>query len=233
VEEPSRAPEIAAARGHLLRRFRWLDGHADVWRVFEDGAALASVIRGLAAPWEESGVTAVAGVESRGFLLGGAVATHLGVGFHAVRKAGALLPGTRSTVQAGADYRGNAHALSIRATLGPEDRVLFVDDWAERGAQADAVRRLVLGMGAQWLGASLMVDQLTASARSLLGPVTCLVTADELDSPSGIAPDMQRPLMPNGDEVAASSHSAETGYIEAADAAAAMNAAPPDGGETR
>jgi adenine phosphoribosyltransferase len=180
---PSDARSVA--RANVLRVFQWVGGHADVWGIFEDPDALGWVIAGLADPWHASGVTAVVGVESRGFLLGGAVAARLGVGFHAVRKAGALFPGPKRTVEAGRDYRGNAHALSLRDTLGPGHRVVFVDDWAEQGAQAKAVHQLVLGTGANWLGASLIVDQLTSEVRSQVGPVTFLVTAQELGQSAG------------------------------------------------
>jgi adenine phosphoribosyltransferase len=62
------------ARAQVLGRFRWIDGHADVWHVFRDPIAFRTVIQALADPYRTVGVTAVAGVESRGFLLGGAVA---------------------------------------------------------------------------------------------------------------------------------------------------------------
>jgi len=81
------------ARAQVLGRFRWIDGHADVWHVFRDPIAFRTVVQALADPYRAAGVTAVAGVESRGFLLGGAVAMELGVGFVAIRKAGALFPG--------------------------------------------------------------------------------------------------------------------------------------------
>jgi adenine phosphoribosyltransferase len=173
----------SSARDAFLARFRWQDGHADVWRAFEDGPTFAAVVDGLAEPWITAGITRVVGVESRGFLLGGAVALRLGVGFQAVRKAGALFPGRKLTVAAAHDYRGNAHELSMQATLAASDVVLMVDDWAERGSQAAAVRQLVELAGARFAGVTLIVDQLQADARRNLAHVTALVAAADLGEP--------------------------------------------------
>ena len=60
------------ARDLLLAHFRWVSGHADVWRVFRDGDALRGVVTALVDPYRDRGITALVGVESRGFLLGGA-----------------------------------------------------------------------------------------------------------------------------------------------------------------
>lgn len=173
---------VQAARNRLLAEFRWCDGHADMWRVFRDRTALAALIDALAQPWLTVGVTHVVGVEARGFLLGGAVAVRLGAGFHAVRKRGGLLPGPKlSRLTALSDYRGNRHELRIQATLVAGDVVLMVDDWAETGSQAMAVRELVELAGAQFAGVSLAVDQLDPEIRDQLGRVTTLVRADELE----------------------------------------------------
>lgn len=99
--------------------FRWHQGHADIWRVLADAGALQSVVAGLAAPWQDMGVTHVVGIESRGFLLGGATAVVLGAGFVAIRKSGTgLLPGPKVHASALPDYRGLAHDLRMQAVLG-------------------------------------------------------------------------------------------------------------------
>lgn len=54
----------AEARRLLLERFRWMSGHADVWRVFRDAGAFRSVVTALVDPYRDLGVTAVLGVES-------------------------------------------------------------------------------------------------------------------------------------------------------------------------
>ncbi|GAA4758313.1 hypothetical protein GCM10023328_47520 [Modestobacter marinus] len=156
-----------------------------MWRVFADADALRDVVSGLVEPWHDQGVTRVVGIESRGFLLGGAAAVSLAVGFVAVRKSEGLLPGAKVTVDAEEDYRGLSHRLRMQDVLTPRDRVLLVDDWAERGSQARAARHLVERSGAAFLGISVLVDQLSSAARTELGRVTALVTADELGQPPG------------------------------------------------
>ncbi len=168
------------ARRAVLRTFRWESGHADVWRVFADADALAAVVNGLVDPWREERITQVVGVESRGFLLGSAVAVALGAGFVAVRKAGTLFPGPTASVQVGGDYRGHRHLLRIQQqVLTTQDRVLLVDDRAEHGSQARAARALVESCQAHFVGVALLVDQLEGDVRAALGRVTSVVRADE------------------------------------------------------
>ena len=73
----------------------------------------------------------------------------------------------------------------MQRTLTSSDTVLFVDDWAQKGAQALAVKTLVSPSGAAWGGVSILVDQLDDLTRARLGRVTSLVTADELGDPLG------------------------------------------------
>ncbi len=141
--------------------FRWIDGHADVWAVFRDADALAAVVAGLVEPFRDGRITAVCGIESRGFLLGGAAAVALGVGFVPVRKGDGLFPGEKAVRRSAPDYRRLRHTLRLqRSALGPGDRVLLVDDWIETGSQAAAVRAMAEECGARWAGCSVLVDQL-------------------------------------------------------------------------
>jgi adenine phosphoribosyltransferase len=169
------------AREELLSTFAWQGGHADVWRVFDDGSALAAVVAGLVEPWRSSQVTKVCGIESRGFILGGAAALQLGTGFVAIRKLGALFPGPKRSVEAGPDYRGLWHVFQVQErAVGEGDRVLLVDDWIERGSQALAARELIEQCGGELVGIAVMVDQLGDDVRIRLPPVTSIVAASEL-----------------------------------------------------
>lgn len=178
---PDPDEQVAQARRLVLEQFRWDGGHADVWAVFRDAAAFGSVVAGLVAPYRASAVTTVAGVESRGFLLGGACAAELGVGFTALRKAGALFPGPKHIARTAPDYRGRSSELAVqRAALGPTDRVLLVDDWIETGSQARAAAELIARCAAELIGIAVLVDQLADGMRSELPPVTALVTYAQL-----------------------------------------------------
>lgn len=168
-------------RQQVLARFRWVRGHADVWRIFADAEAMATVTAALAEPWRTAGITKVCGIESRGFLLGGAVAVELHAGFVAIRKEAGLFAGDKHEVTTAPDYREVAQRLRIQTdSLGADDVVLLVDDWAERGSQALGARALLATRGATWAGASLVVDQLRPETRERLAPVTSIVTHNEL-----------------------------------------------------
>ncbi|MEV5528534.1 phosphoribosyltransferase family protein [Streptomyces prunicolor] len=179
---PSNARDLPSnARDLALEHFRWIGGHADVWAIFRDAKALAAVVAALVEPFRDEQITAVCGIESRGFLLGGAAAVELGVGFVPVRKGDGLFPGDKVVRQSSADYRRLRHTLRLqRSSLGPGDRVLLVDDWIETGSQAAAVRSMVEECGSTWVGCSVIVDQLAGAPNNALSTVRGLLTAQEL-----------------------------------------------------
>lgn len=156
-----------------------IDGHADVLGLLTDAGIMRRATEALAEPFASSGVTKVAGLEARGFIFAAAVALELGAGFVAVRKPGAIHPGPKERIVTRPDWRGRELTLEVqRAALGPEDRVLVVDDWAETGSQALAARQLVENC-ADYAGLSLLVDQLTDDVRERLAPVHAVADAAE------------------------------------------------------
>ena len=160
--------------GKILIGF--VDGHADVWRLFDDPAQLREIAEALVEPFHGD-ATKVAGIESRGFILGTAAALALGVGFVPVRKADGLFPGPKATAEAGTDYRGNRHTLRVqRAALAEGDRVLLADDWIETGSQAAAAKQLVEECGALLVGIATVVTELSPEAARGLGRLHALVT---------------------------------------------------------
>jgi len=173
-----------ALESRLREAIRSIGGHMDVWAVFEDAELLAAVVDALAGDLARLGPTKVVAVESRGFLLGGAVAARLGVGFVAVRKPGALFPGEKATVMTGPDYQGNRTELRMLVrSIGEGDRVAMVDDWIEVGAQALAVRELVEERGAEFLGLATMVDEASEAVRDAVPVVVALIDAETLGEP--------------------------------------------------
>lgn len=157
---------VADLRSELLDRFRWVDGHADVWRLFDDGELFGQLVVALASPFRGDGITRVAGIEARGFILGAAVARELRVGFVAIRKQGTLFPGPKLARQTSPDYRGVEAELRLqRAAVRTADRVLLVDDWFETGSQGLAAKALIEEAGGVLAGASVIVDQLPPDTR--------------------------------------------------------------------
>jgi adenine phosphoribosyltransferase len=159
----------------------WVDGHADVWHLFANATLLRRCIEALVWPYRGDGVTHVVGIEARGFLLGGAAAAALEVGFVAIRKAAGHFPGRLFTESTGVDYKGEVGELRLQADLVPPGaRVLLVDDWIETASQFGAARALLERAGATVIGASVLVDETEPRRRPALGKFKALIHADDL-----------------------------------------------------
>ena len=125
----------------------------------------ADAAAALAAPFRSAGVTKIAGIEARGFVLGTAVALDLAVGFVPIRKHGAIHPGPKAMRRAAPDRGNEAKLLIQRAALTLAVRVLLVDDWIETGSQASAARQLIEECGSCWVGLSVLLDQAKPAVR--------------------------------------------------------------------
>jgi adenine phosphoribosyltransferase len=128
----------------------------DVTTLLGDAAGFKAAVEAMAAPYAASGVQAVAGIEARGFIVGGAVADRLGSGFVPLRKKGKLpwkTIGQEYTLEYGVDII-EMHEDAIR----PGERILIVDDLIATGGTAEAAVKLVLRSGGEVAGASFMVD---------------------------------------------------------------------------
>jgi adenine phosphoribosyltransferase len=179
------AAEPQSLAGLLRERIAIDDaGLGNMWPVFYDSDLFARVVDELAAPFAGR-VDKIVGIESRGFVLGAAVASRLRVGFVAIRKSDGLYPGETFIAHTDADYRGRRHTFRLQcAAVEPGDRIGLVDDWFETGSQGLIARQLVEQAGASYVGASIIVDQLSPQVRDALGPCHALVAASELHFPS-------------------------------------------------
>ncbi|MCU1462358.1 MAG: adenine phosphoribosyltransferase [Acidimicrobiales bacterium] len=160
----------------LCEAFSWdvgKDGeYADPSGWWRDPTLLGDTAAALAALHGGDRPTVVAAVEATGFILGAAVALHLGVGFVDIRKdkRRALEPHEsllRSRTPPDYDQRDLVLTLR-RSRIQPSDRVLVVDDWMATGAQATAVRDLVELAKGQWIGVALVVEDVPAEVRRRL-----------------------------------------------------------------
>jgi adenine phosphoribosyltransferase len=128
----------------------------DITPLLADAALFADATRALAAAFAEAGVTHVAGVESRGFILGAPVAQHLGVGFIPVRKPGKLpWRTTRRTYEL--EYGTDALEAHSDA-CGAGSRVLVVDDVLATGGTAEATCALVEEIGGTVVGCAFLLE---------------------------------------------------------------------------
>jgi adenine phosphoribosyltransferase len=172
-------------KAEIIREFEFVDGHSDLWRLFYDGVRFQSIVGSLADPFGDAQLTKVVGIEAKGFILGAAVAAHLGVGFVAIRKPGGLYPGPKLERITEKDYRGNHPILRLQmAAVTTGDRLLLVDDWLQTGSQALAAKAMLQELGGILVGCSIIVDQLPGATREKLGRVHSILAAHELNGSS-------------------------------------------------
>lgn len=119
----------------------------DLMPLFGNGEAFAHLVDHLAAPYRGTGITRVVGIEARGFILAAPVAARLGAGFVPVRKKGKL-PGKVQEVSYDLEYGQDTLAMQDGA-IGPDDKVLLVDDLLATGGTAQAALRLIRTSGAR------------------------------------------------------------------------------------
>lgn len=128
----------------------------DITPVLSDPLALKEAVALLSAPFVDGGLTAVVGMEARGFIFGALVAQTLGVGFVPLRKPGKL-PATVRSIAYDLEY-GSA-TLEVHAdALNTDDRVLIVDDLLATGGTAAASCQLVEALGASVAALAFMVE---------------------------------------------------------------------------
>ncbi|MDR5654132.1 adenine phosphoribosyltransferase [Ruixingdingia sedimenti] len=128
----------------------------DVTTLFADARGFRMAIDQLLHPWAGSRIDKVVGLEARGFILGGAVAHQLSVGFVPVRKKGKL-PG-RTIAQGYRLEYGEAVVEIHEDALTPGERVLVVDDLLATGGTCAAGIGLVERLGASVVGCAFVVD---------------------------------------------------------------------------
>src|SRR5205823_771198 len=128
----------------------------DVTTLLGNAQGFKAAIEAMAAPYASGRVEAVAGIEARGFILGGAIADRLGCGFVPLRKKGKLpwkTIGQEYTLEYGVDII-EMHEDAIEKDW----RVLIVDDLIATGGTAEAAVKLIQRSGGKVVGATFIVD---------------------------------------------------------------------------
>jgi len=146
----------------------------DITPLLADGPALAAVVAALAA--SHGPVDKVAGIEARGFILGSAVACHLGTGFVPIRKAGRLPAPVHAR---GYDLEYGSATIEVHTdAFQPGERVLIVDDVLATGGTAAAAVCLATDAGARVAGLAVILELSALDGRAKLpgALVTSLLT---------------------------------------------------------
>jgi len=128
----------------------------DITPLLGDARGFRDTVDALAARYQESRIARVAGIEARGFILGGALARQLGCGFVPIRKRGKLparCVGQDYELEYGTD-RLEMHADAVHAG----DRVLVSDDLIATGGTAEAAVRLVEQVGGVVIECCFVID---------------------------------------------------------------------------
>ena len=128
----------------------------DITTLLGDARAFRRAVDALVHPFAGGRIDQVAGIEARGFILGGAVAHQLSSGFVPIRKKGKLPHSTVSIAYAleyGTDEM-EVHSDAVK----PGDRVVLVDDLIATGGTATAAVELLRRIGAEVVAACFVID---------------------------------------------------------------------------
>src|SRR5579885_2628229 len=128
----------------------------DITTLLGNARAFRRAVDELVQPWAGMKIDKVAGIEARGFILGGAVAHQVSAGFVPIRKKGKL-PHKRVSVAYALEYGEDVIEMHADALVAGE-RVVLVDDLIATGGTAEAAVKLLRQLGANVLAACFVID---------------------------------------------------------------------------
>jgi adenine phosphoribosyltransferase len=138
----------------------------DVTTLLRDREGFRMAVDGMATPYIDQGIDLVVGIESRGFILGSAVADRIGAGFVPVRKLGKL---PAPTVRASYALEYGTDSLEMhKDAIEPGQRVVIVDDLLATGGTASATVQLVKQLGGRVVGVALLIELVALNGRAKL-----------------------------------------------------------------
>ncbi|MEM6666491.1 MAG: adenine phosphoribosyltransferase [Pseudomonadota bacterium] len=152
----------------------------DITTLLGDARAFRMAVDALVAPWAGSKIDKVAGMEARGFILGGAVAHQVSAGFVPIRKKGKL---PHDTVRIAYSLEYGIDEMEMhRDAVQPGEKVILVDDLIATGGTAEGAIKLMQNIGADVVAACFVIDlpELGGAdkVRALGVPVTALLAFD-------------------------------------------------------
>ncbi len=128
----------------------------DITTLLGEPRAFRRAVDELVHPWAGERIKKVAGIEARGFILGGAMAHQLSCGFVPVRKKGKL---PRETVRVAYSLEYGIDEMELhKDAIVPGETVILVDDLIATGGTAEAAVKLLKQLGANIVGACFIID---------------------------------------------------------------------------
>ena len=138
----------------------------DITTLLRDPMGFKTTIDSLTTPYLDQGIDVVIGIESRGFILGGAVAARIGAGFIPIRKPGKL---PAKAIKETYDLEYGKDVLEIHEdAVEPGQRVLIVDDVLATGGTAAAATQLVKKLGGELHGLAFLIELLFLNGKAKL-----------------------------------------------------------------
>jgi adenine phosphoribosyltransferase len=138
----------------------------DITTLLRDPTGFKTTIDLLATPYDGQQIDVVVGIESRGFILGAAVASRLGAGFVPIRKPGKL---PSKAIKETYDLEYGKDALEIHEdAVQKGQRVLIVDDVLATGGTAAAATQLVKKLGANLHGLAFLLELIALNGKGKL-----------------------------------------------------------------
>jgi adenine phosphoribosyltransferase len=128
----------------------------DITTLLGDARAFRRAVDELVHPWAGTKIDKVAGIEARGFILGGAIAHQLSAGFVPIRKKGKL-PHAKVSIGYSLEYGIDEMEMHADAVT-PGERVVLVDDLVATGGTAEAAVKLLKQLGADVVVACFVID---------------------------------------------------------------------------
>jgi adenine phosphoribosyltransferase len=128
----------------------------DITTLLGDARAFRRAVDELVHPWAGTKIDKVAGIEARGFILGGAIAHQLSAGFVPIRKKGKL-PHAKVSIGYSLEYGIDEMEMHADAVT-PGERVVLVDDLVATGGTAEAAVKLLQQLGADVVIACFVID---------------------------------------------------------------------------
>src|SRR5215831_5606677 len=128
----------------------------DITTLLGDARAFRRAVDELVHPYAGSKIDKIAGIEARGFILGGAIAHQLSAGFIPIRKKGKL---PHDTVRVAYSLEYGLDEMEIhRDGVAPGEKVMLVDDLIATGGTAEGAVKLLKQIGADVVGACFIID---------------------------------------------------------------------------
>src|SRR5208283_4861632 len=148
----------------------------DITTLLGDARAFRRAVDELVQPWAGEKIEKVAGIEARGFILGGAVAHQLSAGFVPVRKKGKL-PHVTVSIAYSLEYGVDQMEMHQDA-VKPGERVILVDDLIATGGTAVGAVKLLRKLGADVVAACFVIDLPDLGGAKKLAELNVPVRAD-------------------------------------------------------